>query len=206
MHRALCPRSACDCCEVEGDGWYDREFGGSSDDIGSKAFDAWTWFAVQLSDNTQLSVYHIFDKDSRAAKEKVAVYADESGQRQVVQVELSPGTTWTSMASFIEYPTQWDVVVPGLDLKLKLTAAFAHQEFNTVLVTGGGFFEGRMHVEGTKGTEVLNGLAFLEKKNFTQYQEGEGGELEGNWGLDWMKPSFFKNMFQGILCHGPCIP
>ena len=158
-------------CEVEGDGWYDREFGGSKDDTGTNALDACTWFSVQLSNKSELSVYHIFDKDTRDAKEKVAVYTDGSGKRQVLEVELRPRGSWTSMSSFIEYPTEWDILVPSLDLKLTLTAAFAHQEFNTVLVTGGGFFEGRMHAEGTQGDEAVTGVGFLERKNFMLYKD-----------------------------------
>jgi len=160
--------------EVQGSGWYDREFGGSADDTGSRALDAWTWLSVQLSDNTEFSLFHIFDKDQRTEKEKVAIFTDGNQREVVTDFEVQSRQPWTSLSSFLTYPTELYISVPSLALQLTVKAAFKHQEFNTVLVTGGGFWEGRAEVTGHRNGTTVHGPGFVELKNFTPYKDTKG--------------------------------
>ena len=161
--------------EVEGSGWYDREFGASEDVTGRDALDAWTWFSIQLSDGTEFSLYNVVDREKHIEKEKVAVLSDSNGGRQpITDFQLTYKGNWTSLSTYVEYPTDWKLVVPSIQLELYISAAFAHQEFTTVLVTGGGFFEGRMHVNGSRQGKAVTGIAFLERKNFIQYNDTAG--------------------------------
>ena len=153
---------------------YDREFGGSADDTGSRALDAWTWLSVQLSDNTEFSLFHIFDKDQRTEKEKVAIFTDGNQREVVTDFEVQSRQPWTSLSSFLTYPTELYISVPSLALQLTVKAAFKHQEFNTVLVTGGGFWEGRAEVTGHRNGTTVHGPGFVELKNFTPYKDTKG--------------------------------
>lgn len=81
---------------------------------------------------------------------------------------------WTSLSSFLTYPTELQISVPSLELELTVKAAFKHQEFNTVLVTGGGFWEGRVEVSGHRKGAAVHGPGFVELKNFTPYQDTKG--------------------------------
>lgn len=153
---------------------YDREFGGSADDTGSRALDAWTWLSVQLSDNTEFSLFHIFDKDQRTEKEKVAIFTDGNHREVVTDFEVQSRQPWTSLSSFLTYPTELYISVPSLALQLTVKAAFKHQEFNTVLATGGGFWEGRVEVTGHRNGTTVHGPGFVELKNFTPYKDTKG--------------------------------
>ena len=153
---------------------YDREFGGSADDTGSRALDAWTWLSVQLSDNTEFSLFHIFDKDQRTEKEKVAIFTDGNHREVVTDFEVQSRQPWTSLSSFLTYPTELYISVPSLALQLTVKAAFKHQEFNTVLVSGGGFWEGRVEVTGHRNGTTVHGPGFVELKNFTPYKDTKG--------------------------------
>lgn len=161
--------------EVEGPGWYDREFGGSRDVTGRDAVDAWTWFSCMLNDNTEFSLFNIVDREKLTEKEMVGVLTDASGTRIVVHdVQLQYSNLWTSMNTYQDYPTQWKITVPSLSLELHVACAFAHQEFITVLVTGGGFFEGRTVINGVRAGKAVTGQGFLERKNHIPYKDTDG--------------------------------
>ena len=161
--------------DVEGSGWYDREFGGAENQSGHNALDAWAWFSVQLDDNSQFTVFYIVDRDTHAQKEMIAVLTDNTGTRiPVHDIEMSTSEDWTSLNTYIDYPMLWKLKVPSLQLDLDIRCAFKHQEFMTIVVTGGGFYEGRVHATGTRRGHAVKGVGFLERKNFTMYTDTKG--------------------------------
>jgi geranylgeranyl pyrophosphate synthase/predicted secreted hydrolase len=164
-----------DIHEVSGSGWYDREFGGSHDETGKDALDAWTWFSCQLSNDSELSFYNVVDRDNNREKEKVAVFTNAAGVRTAVtDVTLSYSNMWTSLNTYIEYPQQWKLSSPSLGLDLYLNCTFQHQEFMTIIVTGGGFWEGRVHINGSHHGKEITGTGFLERKNHIPYKDTNG--------------------------------
>lgn len=162
--------------EVEGSGWYDREFGGSSDDTGGDAMDAWTWISCQLDNDSEFSFFNVVNRETFAEKEKVAVYTNAAGERKAVtDVTVSFSDTWTSLNTFIEYPQQWKLSSPSLGLDLYVNCVIPHQEFMTIIVgTGGGFYEGRVNINGSIGGKALSGVGFLERKNHIPYKDTSG--------------------------------
>lgn len=161
--------------EVEGSGWYDREYGGSEDDLGQNALDAWTWFSVQLSDDSEFTLFNVVDQHTHHEKEKVAVWTKRDGTRvSCTDFTLTYSNMWTSLNTYVEYPMLWKLVAPSLNLELHLGAAFPHQEFMTILVTGGGFYEGRVTAQGVRDGKAVTGVGFLERKNHTTYSDTTG--------------------------------
>lgn len=161
--------------EVDGSGWYDREYGGTEDDCGQSALDAWTWIAVQLSDDSEFSIFNVVDRNSQHEKELVGVWTKRDGTRVTANdCVLTYSNMWTSLNTYVEYPMSWKLVSPSLQLELHIGCAFAHQEFMTILVTGGGFYEGRVHVQGVRAGKAVTGTGFLERKNHTSYNDTAG--------------------------------
>ena len=161
--------------EIEGSGWYDREFGGSEDATGNDALDAWTWMSVQLDNGSEFSLFNVVDRDSQKEKEKIGILTKADGTRIVARdFTLSYSNMWTSLNTYVEYPMKWHLVVPSLMIDLHINCAFEHQEFMTILVTGGGFYEGRINAQGTMGGQVVKGPGFLERKNHTTYNDTSG--------------------------------
>jgi predicted secreted hydrolase len=60
-------------------------------------------------------------------------------------VVLEGTKMWRSTRSFLTFPTEWELVIPG-KCKLTLKAKFPDQELLTMLV--GAFWEGRLEVSG----------------------------------------------------------
>lgn len=152
--------------EVDGDGWYDREFGGENSPKGQDALDAWAWLSLRLSNNSQLSVYHVINHTDGETKELIGVLTDADGGRHLcTDVQLSGQDTWTSLVTFLSYPTDFTLSVPSLDLRCEFRPTFPSQEFVTLLVSGYGFFEGCVLGSGVIRGERVGVDGFLEYKN-----------------------------------------
>jgi hypothetical protein len=82
-----------------------------------------------------------------------------------------------------DYPTKWELTVPGADLKLTLEAPFPDQEFIT-LIARPAFWEGRLEVTGTYKGKKITGVGFIERHGF-----------EGLDSLD----VFFKKISKSVL-------
>eukprot|EP00388_Colpodella_angusta_P029776 GDKK01017592.1.p1 GENE.GDKK01017592.1~~GDKK01017592.1.p1 ORF type:complete len:571 (+),score=104.46 GDKK01017592.1:94-1713(+) len=160
--------------EVEGSGWYDREFGGSDDATGNDALDAWTWFSIQLDNDTEFSFFNVVDRTNQIEKEKIGVFTKNGVRTYSHDVVLTYSNMWTSLNTFVEYPTMWKISAPSMGLDLHFYNAFNHQEFMTVLVSGGGFFEGRIHAQGVVDGKSVSGVGFLERKNHVGYNDTAG--------------------------------
>ena len=161
--------------EVEGSGWYDREYGGSEDDLGADALDAWTWFSLQLSDDSEFTLFNVVDSHTQMEKEKVAVWTKRDGTRVTcTDIRITYSSMWTSLNTYVEYPMSWKLVSPSLQLELHIGCAFQCQEFMTVLVHGGGFYEGRVHCQGVRAGKPITGTGYLERKNHTTYNDTTG--------------------------------
>ncbi|KEG06817.1 polyprenyl synthase [Trypanosoma grayi] len=165
---------------VEGDGWYDREYGGSEDETGRDALDSWTWFSLRLSNGSQLSIFDIVDAVTGKKKEILAVLTSDNGERRLCHdITVNESDWWTSLVTFLEYPLKYHIEVPSLGVSLDVRAAFSHQEFVTVVVSGG-FYEGRVNGDGKCNGSPVNVIGFCEQKCFNS--KGDISKLLKNVG------------------------
>ena len=163
-----------------GSGWYDHEFGfvpkkklaqpaTAATDTTSKPksrLTAWTWAALQLENGTDVSVY----VNTRIATGEVldnrVIISDAQGRRrQLDRMSLTPVSTWSSIRSFVEYPTSWKLLIPEADLDLRIDATFADQEVLTV-ISDPGFWEGQVVARGYCGGTAVVGRGWVERKGF----------------------------------------
>ena len=162
-------------------GWYDHEFGGKPlGDDGKKIEKvkkdgetgddrAWNWVAIQLDDmDVQISSAVLMDTAADVELDKAALVCD--GEDAVTRytaeangVELIGSKVWRSTRSFLAFPTEWDLIIPGV-CELKLVATQPDQELLTMLV--GAFWEGRLTVTGTYMGQEVTGVAFAERNGF----------------------------------------
>jgi geranylgeranyl pyrophosphate synthase/predicted secreted hydrolase len=161
---------------ASGQGWYDHEFGGYSDEAASHA-DAksegagirdlgWNWCAIQLADGTDISAYEIVDiRGTETVGKWMVVSAPDGTQRTVKDLTFTPGDAWTSKRTFHTYPTSWQLRAPSIGLDVTVSAAFADQELITV-ISKPAFWEGRCNVTGTLAGKAVSGLAYIERSGF----------------------------------------
>jgi len=165
--------------EVEGEGWYDREFGGERETGGERsrdALDAWTWISAQLSNGSEISIFVVEEKATKEVIEHIAVYCDKDGKRTAMDSgwTLTSMDPWASMITYTDYPQRFLLDCPAIDLKIEISTEFAAQEFITLVVGGGGFWEGRVVIKGTQRGQAVTGVGFLEKKNHKDYDDTKG--------------------------------
>lgn len=138
--------------------WMDREWSTSSL---SADVAGWDWFALQLSDGSDLMFYRIRRKDGSTTEFSGGTLTDAAGITQRLganDVELGVSEWWRSPASGTSYPIAWNMRIPSLDLTLRIAPRRADQEVNLSVR----YWEGAVEVTGLKGERELGGAGYLE--------------------------------------------
>jgi predicted secreted hydrolase len=145
---------------VEGTAWFDHQWG----DFISVGGGGWDWFAVNLSDGTDLTLSLVRDVDGSYP----LIYGTQVGPDGSVthldrdSFEVTVTAEWTSPATGATYPAGWSIELPGEDLGIRLTPTVAAQELDTRATTGVVYWEGSQRVEATRARAPLGGEAYVE--------------------------------------------
>jgi predicted secreted hydrolase len=152
--------------EVNGLSWMDHEFGTSfleSDQLG------WDWFSLQFDDGTDLMLYALRRQDeSRDRNSGGTVLVDDGVQIRLMSNDyrLVPGRTWTSPSSGAQYPVEWQIEIPSLDLELVVRATVDSQELHTNRSTGVTYWEGAVDAVGVRLDQAIVGRGYLEMTGY----------------------------------------
>ncbi|MFL6193276.1 MAG: lipocalin-like domain-containing protein [Thermoanaerobaculia bacterium] len=149
--------------QVTGDAWMDREWSTSSlgrDQIG------WDWFALQLSDGSDLMLYRLRRKDGTAdPSSSGTVIGADGGSRPLAladfAIEGSGG--WRSQRSGAVYPGRWRVRIPSEGLELDVRPLLADQELDVAFR----YWEGAVGLEGTRRGRPVRGRGYVELTGYT---------------------------------------
>jgi predicted secreted hydrolase len=144
---------------VTGIAWQDHQWGNFSDGTGG-----WTWFSVQLANDTQYMLYFIHDANGNLVQ-VVGTKVNPDGSTVSLppnEVSETPLGRWTSPTTHITYPQNWLVKVPGG--QLTVLAQQADQEPTTITPAGTptGYWEGSSTVLGTINGLPVGGLSYVE--------------------------------------------
>lgn len=141
---------------VRGTVWFDHQWG---------EFDVlqlgWNWFALHLSDKSDLMVYELFDRAGKpvltAGTHTLADGTSTALTRDTVQLE--PTRQWTSPATGIRYPVAWRLRVPAGELAVE--PFFPNAEFDAGATSANVYWEGAV-----KATGALAGEGFMELSGY----------------------------------------
>ena len=151
---------------LSGTAWFDHEWGPGVLPAGAAG---WDWFALQLSDGSDLMLYRMRLAGGRASPFSAGTFVPASGPPRAIawnDVVLTPRTTWTSAHSKAVYPAVWSLAVRSLDLETTITPLVADQELMTEKSTGVTYWEGACRVEGTRGGRPVGGRAYVEMTGY----------------------------------------
>ena len=143
--------------DVSGLSWLDREW--SSSALG-KDQRGWDWFALQLSDGSDLMFYNIRRADNSQDAHSAGTWIDEHGAAQHLgqaDVQIIETRHWESPQGGI-YPSAWEIRVPAQDLVLHVTPVIADQELSTTLR----YWEGAVDVAGQRRHQPIAGRGYVE--------------------------------------------
>jgi len=154
----------------KGSGWYDHEFGRASLGKQERFIEqniAWNWISAQLDNGYEVTAYDLFDttRNGRGCG-RWAIVIDPAGNRREYRAFIfEPLERWTSTRTFTDYPTCWRLEIPDAQIYLTVEAAFAAQEFITI-ISKPSFWEGRVNICGVMNGKEASGLGFVERTGF----------------------------------------
>lgn len=126
----------------------------------------WTWMALQLNNNVQLSVF-----DFRGVKGDVkeANVLSQNGTLRVVRAAtITPSGLWKSPHTGAAYPDSWIVSIPSLRTRLRVVPAVADQEMTVPGERRASYWEGSGHVSGTYRGKPITGLSYTELTGYAK--------------------------------------
>jgi predicted secreted hydrolase len=156
-------RVVADDFTVRGLAWLDREWSSSALADNQQG---WDWFALQLSDGSDLMFYQLRGKDGSKDIHSAGTWTGADGaaehlRRDDVRIEVLD--TWTSPQGG-DYPARWRVTLPARDIDLHVTPVMADQELFTTVR----YWEGAVDVKGTRKGEPLGGRGYVELTGYAQ--------------------------------------
>lgn len=143
--------------DVTGLSWLDREWGSSALSSGQEG---WDWFALQLSDGSDMMFYRIRRNDGTADPMSAGTWIPARGDSVHLardDVILSPRDYWESPRGG-RYPVSWHIEVPRLELELDVEPVMDAQE----LATSVRYWEGAVDVTGQRKEAELTGRGYVE--------------------------------------------
>jgi len=148
---------------VSGFSWLDREWSSSalaSDQQG------WDWFALQLSNGSELMFYNLRSTDGTQDTYSGGTFVAADGtSRHLDRGDVSVRVTdsWTS-ARGGTYPAGWEIRVPELRLTLEVDPVMDDQELFTTVR----YWEGAVDVSGTRGDDEIEGRGYVELTGYAE--------------------------------------
>ena len=145
---------------VTGSSWFDHQWG----DFIAIGGGGWDWFALNLSDGSDLMLSFVRAKDGSYP----LVYGTWVGANGVVQhidgaeIDLTALGTWTSPRTGATWPAAWRVQIAQIGLDVTVTPEVADQELNTLESTGVIYWEGANSVAGRLAGAPITGRSYVE--------------------------------------------
>jgi predicted secreted hydrolase len=143
---------------VTGTAWLDREWSTSSLDAGTVG---WDWFALRLSDGSNLMFYRLRTAAGEASPYSGGTLVSADGIRTRLRaddVALTVLGQWTSHATGVRYPVAWRLGLPGLGVELEIQPYLEQQE----LALSVRYWEGAVHADGQGPRGPLTAEGYLE--------------------------------------------
>ena len=144
--------------QIQGSSWLDREWSTSVLEEGQIG---WDWFALQLSDGTDLMVYQLRRTGGVTDPLSSGTLVKEDGTATSLtsaDFSIQSLDSWTSPATDTEYPSAWRVQVPAEEIDLRVTPLLPDQELNLSFR----YWEGAVSVAGTSGSQPVTGRGYVE--------------------------------------------
>lgn len=151
---------------VRGSSWLDREWGNSAL---SRDQEGWDWFALQLSDGSELMFYCLRRNDGTPDTHSAGTLTLADGSSAHVSRDdlvIDVLATWDSPLGG-RYPARWRLETPRFELALDVVPVLDAQELDATVR----YWEGAVDVSGTRASLPVTGRGYVE---LTGYADKNG--------------------------------
>jgi predicted secreted hydrolase len=148
---------------ASGSSWLDREWSTSAlaaEQVG------WDWFALQLSDGSDLMFYGLRKNDGTQDAASAGTFLSTNGvpsHLDADDVGITVLDTWESPEGG-SYPSKWRLAVPRFGLDVIVTPVMPNQELFAIVR----YWEGAVDVEGTADGATVNGRGYVELTGYAR--------------------------------------
>jgi predicted secreted hydrolase len=131
----------------------------------------WDWFSLQLSDNTEVMLYLLREKNGTIHPVSSGSRVDANGvfhhlSKDDFKVEVLK--TWKSPQTNTVYPARWQVRIPSLSLVMNISPTVPDQEMQTLQTTGVIYWEGSVSLKGMKKGLPITGQGYVELTGYAR--------------------------------------
>ena len=154
--------------KVEGLTWMDHEFSTAPLEPGTVG---WDWFSLQLSDRTEIMLYHFRNEKGGLSPASSGTFIDPSGNSRHLTIDdfsIDVLDQWKSPHSRASYPTRWQLTIFPLSIELNIAANLSDQEMQTSTSTGVTYWEGSVSVSGSAAKRPVKGMGYVELTGYAQ--------------------------------------
>lgn len=153
---------------VDGEAWFDHEFGSS---VLGQGVEGWDWFGLRLADGRELMLFELRRADGARASAAGTLVEDDGSARSLGPDDfaIEPTGRWTSPESGATYPSGWRVTLPAHGLELELAPLVRDAELATEGSTRVTYWEGPVAITGSalgEGYAELTGYAETMAERF----------------------------------------
>jgi predicted secreted hydrolase len=162
--------------QVSGTSWMDREWSTSvlgKDQVG------WDWFALQLSDGSELMFFQLRNASGETAAFRSGTLIRPDGETLRLKqdaVHLEVQEYWHSPRSAGDYPARWRLQIPAENLAVEIIPYIPDQELSLSM----SYWEGAVRVQGSVHGEALQGHGYAE---LTGYHKRTGNRAGMDAGM-----------------------
>lgn len=147
---------------VKGLSWMDHEW--STAVLGPNAA-GWDWFSIQLSDNRELMLFQIRQKDGSIEPLSSGTLVEPDGSTKHLmrdQFKIDVPSTWKSNATGATYPGSWNVTIPSENIQLNIKPYVADQEMLVSIL----YWEGAVAISGQSSSKTVTGSGYVEMTGY----------------------------------------
>ena len=150
---------------VSGLSWLDREWGSSALAADQQG---WDWFALQLSDGSDLMFYRLRNNDGSIDVNSAGSWSSAGARLLRIDngdVTIDPLRFWES-PSGARYPVAWRFRIDERELDLTITPVLDAQE----LLAAVHYWEGAVDVKGSLAGAAISGRGYVELTGYAAQQ------------------------------------
>ena len=139
--------------KVKGKSWFDHQW---ADTFYSQ--DKWTWFSLQLDDNTEMVCFQYGDDKIHTCLASIMFAEGNTFHTSKIDL-INLKDFWTSPDTRTKYPLSWQIKIPELNADFIVEPLIKNQEMTFGFIN---YWEGPLKISGTFQGKKVSGQGFLE--------------------------------------------
>ena len=151
---------------VTGSSWFDHQWG----DFISVGGGGWDWFALNLSDGSDLMLSFVRAADGSYPLVYGSLVDARGATRHIAgsDIALAAIGEWTSARTATTWPSGWRLAIASLGLEVTIRPEVLDQELDTRATTGVIYWEGASRVVGSRNGRPIAGRAYVELTGYAR--------------------------------------